>query len=153
MGLFKKLKRKNVSQNIPNGRTLQTRDEYLKSGSGKNEIKLDHPNKRDLYRRVGVIDSNRDNELVVVKLTTKGKHDLLNYMNGKSKYKAFVEIEDSEGKRIKIDNVRFYENSPKRDLTKEEVTQIKKDCFKNKTTSNQLRNQNKKLVRQVKNRQ
>lgn len=146
-------KRKNVSQIIPNGRTLQTRDEFLKGGSGKENIKEDHPDKRDLYRRVGVIDSNRDNEVVVVKLSTKGRHDLKSYLSGKTKYNAFVEIEDNNGQRIKIDNVRFYENPPYRDLSIQEVNQIKKNCYSNKKTSKSLRDKNINLTRQVKNRQ
>jgi len=146
-------KRKNVSQIIPNGRTLQTRDEFLKGGSGKENIKPDHPNKNDLYRRVGVIDSNRDNEVVIVKLSTKGRHDLKSYLDGNTKYNAFVEIEDNNGQRIKIDNVRFYENSPSRDLSKQEVNQIKKNCYSDKKTSKSLRDKNINLTRQLKNRQ
>ena len=145
-------KRKNVSQKIPNGRTLQTRDEYLESGKGKTNIKPDHPNSKDLYRRVGVIDSNRKDELVIIKLTTHGKHKLDNYLSGKSKYKAFLEIKDNEGNPIKIDGIRFQENKPKRDISPKDVIKIKKDCLTSSKTNKQLRKNNRASIRKVKGR-
>lgn len=145
-------KRKNVSQKIRNGTTLQTRDEFLASGKGKQNIKPDHPSKKDLYRRVAVLDSNRNDELLVVKLDTKGRHELKDYLTGKSKYKAFVEIEDEKGNRIVIDDVRFAKNSQKRYLTKSQVDRIKKDCLTNKETSKSLRKENSKKFRTIKGR-
>lgn len=71
-------KRKNVSQKIPNGRTLQTRDEHFEGQ--KNYRKPGYENKGD-YRRVVVIDSNRDDELAVIKLTTSKKEHRLNPIN------------------------------------------------------------------------
>lgn len=145
-------KRKNVSQKIPNGRTLQTRDEFLGSYSGSKNIKPQHPKQSDLYRRVAVIDSNRNDEVVIVKLTTKGQHKLKNYLDGKSTYKAFIEIHDNDGKPIKIDGVKFLENKPKRDISSKDVNQIKKDCLTNAKTNKQLRKNNRASVRSVKGR-
>ena len=147
----KPLTRKNVSRRVPNGRTFQTRDEYLLSGKGKKNIKPDHPNPKDLYRRVVAIDSNRFDELVIVKTGTKGRHKLPEYGNGKARYNAFVEIYDDRHKPLKA-NSRLVENKPSKDLSKAEVIKIKKDVYKNATTSEKLRAQNKKLTRRVKGR-
>ncbi len=145
-------KTKNISKKVPNGRTLQTRDEYLGSGKGKKNIKPEHPNPNDLYRRVTVIDSNIQNELAIIKLGTKGRHSLKKYLTGKSKYNAYIEIEDNNGNRIKIDGVRFVENSSKRDISKEDVTEMKKYALKSKETSSRLRNNNKQILHKLKNR-
>ena len=51
--------KENISKKVPIGRTLQTRDEFLASGKGKKNIKPDHPSKRDLYRRVGVVERRK----------------------------------------------------------------------------------------------
>ncbi len=147
-----KANKKNISKKVPNGRTLQTRDEFLSGGKGKENIKPNHPDKHDLYRRVGVVDSNSKDELAVVKLGTKGRHSLDNYLNGKSKYNAYIEIEDNKGNRIKIDGVRFVENNTRRDIGHEDVTKIKKDCLLNPKTNNQLKKENRAKLRQIKGR-
>ena len=145
-------KQKNISKKVPNGRTLQTRDEYLGSGKGKKNIKPDHPNSNDLYRRVGVVDSNNQNELAVIKLGTKGRHSLESYLAGKSKYNAYIEIEDNKGNRIKIDGIKFVENSTKRDISKKDVIEMKKKALKNKETSSRLRKENIQALHKLKNR-
>ena len=145
-------KQKNISKKVPIGRTLQTRDEYLGSGKGKKNIKPDHPNPNDLYRRVGVVDSNNQNELAIMKLGTKGRHSLENYLAGKSKYNAYIEIADDKGNRIKIDGVKFVENSRKRDISKKDVAEMKKNALKSKETSARLRKENKQKLHKLKNR-
>ena len=145
-------KQKNISKKVPVGRTLQTRDEYLGSGKGKKNIKPDHPNPNDLYRRVGVVDSNNQNELAIMKLGTKGRHSLENYLAGKSKYNAYIEITDDKGNRIKIDGVKFVENSRKRDISKKDVAEMKKNALKSKETSARLRKENKQNLHKLKNR-
>lgn len=149
MKIFKRDKRKDTKK-VPNGRTLQTRDEFLASGKNKSNIKPNHGNKNDLYRRVGVIDSNKNGDLIVIKLTTKGKHKLPDYLNGKSTFKPIIEIEDNEGNRIRIDNPKFKENSPKRDLSKKAVTAMKKAAFK--TAAPKTKESNIKKVRKIKGR-
>lgn len=145
-------KQKNISKKIPNGRTLQTRDEYLGSGKNKGNIKPEHPNPKDLYRRVGVIDSNNKDELAIIKLGTKGRHSLENYLTGKSKYNAFIEIEDNKGNRIKIDGIKFVENSNKRDLSQKEIKEMKKKALKDKETSSRLKLDNKQKLHKLKDR-
>lgn len=145
-------KQKNISKDIPIGTTLQTRDEYLLSGAGKTNIKPNHPNSRDLYRRVGVVDSNRKNEIAVIKLGTKGRHSLDKYLNGKSKYNAFIEIQDDKGNSIKIDNVKFVKNPSRRDISKKDVNEMKKNALVNKKTSASLRKENRDKLRELKGR-
>ena len=142
---------KNVSKTIPNGRTLQTRDEFLESGKGKKNIKPNHPEPNDLYRRVVVVDSNRKNEVAVVKLTTKGKNKLPNYGRGRSSFKPIVEIRDNQGNFISIDGVKFKENKQKKDLSKKDVSFVKKKSF---VKSNpKTREQNRTRARELKGRQ
>lgn len=143
---------KNKSKKIPIGRTLQTKDEFLKSGQGKKNIKPNHSNKKDLYRRVAVVDSNNKDELAIVKLSTKGRHQITDYLNGKSKYNAYIEIADNTGRRIKIDGIKFVENTAKRDLTKKDINKIKINCLVNNKTSKSLKKDNKSNLRKLKGR-
>lgn len=145
-------KRKNVSQKILNGRTVQTRDEFLSNGNLAKDIKPDHPKENDLYRRAVVIDSNKNNELVLTVLKSHGKHNLKNYKNGDSCYNAYVEVKDNNGRRIKIDGKRFKINSHKLDVPIEYVIEIKQNCFSNNETSRRLKLQNRNKVRVLKKR-
>ena len=147
-----KKKTKNISKKIAIGTTLQTRDEYLASGAGKKNIKPEHPNSRDLYRRVGVVDTNSQDELGIIKLGTKGRHSLENYLSGSSKYNAYIEIYDDKGNRIKIDNVKFVKNKTKRNISKKDVIAMKKTALVSKETSKSLRKTNRKVLRELKGR-
>ena len=137
-------KRKNVSQTIPNGRTLQTRDERFE---GQKNYRKPGYEKKGNYRKVVVVDSNRDDELAVIKLTTSKKGKTLEtYQKGKSKYRPFVETKDDEGKPIKAGK-KFKMNKPSKDIPPAEISKIKKETFK---TARQAP-KNRKLVRQIKN--
>lgn len=128
--------KRNASQNIPNGRTLQTRDEYLQDGKGYTK-----PGKENsgLYRKVVVVDSNKNNELAVVKLTTSEKGQVLTgYKTGKSKYRPYVQTRDDEDNPIKIGQ-KFHENKPQHNVTRASVNTIKKDLIKKPKNREQLR--------------
>ena len=144
--------KENISKKVPIGRTLQTRDEFLESGKGKKNIKPDHPSKRDLYRRVGVVDSNANDELAVIKLGTKGRHTLEKYLNGKSSYNAFIEIEDNKNKPIKIDGIKFVENKPNRDISKQDIDEMLNNALHSNRTSKKLRYTNKQNIKKLKTR-
>ena len=106
-----------IKRLIPPGRTLSTYDYFL----GRNK-------KSKKKRPVAVIESNKRNELAVVPLSSRdGKHrtNLKGYQDGKSYFKHFVEIEDNEGKPIKVGE-KFRENHPKLDLSKRDVNKIRK---------------------------
>ena len=133
-----KKKNRNISKNIPNGTILHTRDEYI-FGS-KNYRKPGYAGKGN-YRKVAVVDSNRHDDLAVVKLTTKGK-----YLPGeKSTYKPFVETMDDNGKPIRVGS-KFISRGAK--LSSKAVTVIKKDSFKGAKT----RKSNRRKVRAMKGR-
>ena len=126
-----KSQRKNISQKIPNGRTLQTRDEFFE---GQEKYRKPGYENKGLYRKVVVVDSNRADELAVVKLTTSKQGTALpDYQQGKSKYRPFVATKDDENKPIKVGK-KFLPNKQQKD-----VSQIKKDSIKRKDNRNKLR--------------
>lgn len=120
----------NVSTRYPNGRTLKTQDKYLPTDK---KGKSDNPK---ASRRVVVIDSNKKDELAVVKLTTSKQPNtspLPNYNQGNGKptrFKHFVETQDNEGKPIKVDGEKFKENPWAYDLTPRQVENVKQQVLK-----------------------
>ena len=131
-----KSQRKNVSQKIPNGRTLQTRDEFFE---GQEKYRKPGYENKGLYRKVVVVDSNRADELAVVKLTTSKQGTALpDYQQGKSKYRPFVATKDDENKPIKV-RKKFLPNKQQEDVSQKDVNQIKKDSIKRKDNRNKLR--------------
>lgn len=145
-------KQKNTSKKVRVGSTIQTRDEFLASGIGKKNIKPEHPSKKDLYRRVGVVDKNENDEVAVIKLGTKGRHALEVYLNGKSRYNAFIEITDNKNKPIRIDGVRFVLNSSRRDLSQDAIKEMRENALENPSTAKSLRKENKAKITKLKSR-
>ena len=133
----KKINR-NVSKKIPNGTILHTRDEFL-YGS-KTYRKPGYKNKGN-YRKVSVVDSNRNDDLAIVKLTTRGK----TIPGEKSTYKPFVETLDDDGKPIRIGS-KFISRGAK--ISVQAVSVIKKDSFKD----SKARKVNRRKVRDMKGR-
>ena len=79
----------NVSKRYPNGRTLKTQDRYLPVS--KNGIS-DNPKAQ---RRVAIVDSNRYDELAVVRLTTQRQANtslLAGYKQGNGKATHFKHL-------------------------------------------------------------
>ena len=110
----------NKKKTIPVGRTLTTQDNYL----GKNQ-------KSKKKRPLAVIETNKRNELAVVPMSSRsGKHrtQLKNYQDGRSYYKHFVEIEDNEGKPIKVGK-KFKENHSRHDLSRRDIQKIRDKVF------------------------
>lgn len=131
-------KNKNVSSTIKNGSIIQTRDEYFFGGL---DTKTGHPNKKDLYRQAVIVETNKDDRLGVVKLTTKGQHKLQNFKNGKSGYKPILHVFDDDGKSIKVSQ-KFVLNK-KDKVSKKEVVQIKKSLYKKSSRSTIKENRSK----------
>ncbi len=103
---------------VPQGRTLTTNDSYLPGGKITGSKKT---------RPVVVIEANEENELAVVPLSSrqgKNRTKLKNYQQGQSYFKHFVEIEDDEGRPIKV-NKKFRENHPNMDVSNDDVKKIK----------------------------
>ena len=138
----KSTRRKNVSRDIPNGRTVQTRDEHFE---GAGEYRKPGYENKGYYRRAVVVDSNRQNHLAVVVLTTKGEE-----VPGEKKatFRPYVETKDDKGNPITIGK-KFKENKPQKDLSSKAVAKIKKVSFYN--SHNAL--ENRKKVRDMKGRQ
>ena len=104
------------SGRVPQGRTLKTQDKYL-------DKKAKEPEKE---RPVVVIEANENNDLAVVQLTSREGKDrtrLKNYQQGESLFKHYVEIEDDEGKPIRV-NEKFKENHPNMDVSRQDVDTI-----------------------------
>lgn len=90
-----------------------------------------------------VVDTNKNNELAVVPLSSKSgnnRTELKGYAknyklkNGKIQkvktfYKHFLEIEDDEGNLIVV-NSKFHENHPNMDLTHKQIEEIRNMIFK-----------------------
>jgi hypothetical protein len=115
---------KNVSRVIFPGDAIRTRDEYLKDGVEKE----DHTDDTDrLYRVAYVIDTNRLDEIAIVKSTTTKGHHLKSKPD--SKFKPSVYVLDDEDELIKLtpkgaEDKRFIRNSID-DLTVEDVEYIR----------------------------
>ena len=128
---------KNKSNKIKEGAVLRTRDEFLLGGK---DTKTNHPNKRDLYRAAVVTETNKNDELGIVKLTTKDGRKL----SGKTNYRPFIHIFDDEGRYIKSGAKFVVQKNQK--FSKHHVAEIKKSLYKDNSTSNKLRRTNRDLV-------
>ena len=121
-------KKKAKPKEVPLGRTLKTKDEFLPFKKTKVKELKDK-------RLVVVIDKNTREELAVVKLTTKSgpnTSELTGYKKGNKKttfFSHFVEITDSKGNPITVDGVRFKENYKKYDLNSQQVSQIQNKAY------------------------
>lgn len=123
-------------KSVPWGRTLTTNDKYLgKQKTGSDKI-----------RPVVVVDTH-DNNLAVVPLSSKkgsNRTELKGYRNKKTNqttyYKHYLEIEDNEGKPIRV-NEKFRENHKNMDVSRDKVDEIRATIF----TKSKPMQRNKKL--------
>lgn len=112
----KRNRSRTASGKVPQGRTLSTHDNFL----GKK--KTDSTKKRPVV----VIEANDKNDLAVVPLSSrpgKNRTNLAKYQQGQSYFKHYVEIEDDEGKPIRV-NRKFKENHPNMDVSREDMNAI-----------------------------
>lgn len=142
-------KRKNILEKTPNGRIIRTRDKDLQGGND-----YEKEGSKGLYRGAVVVDSNSDDELAIVKLTTSSKGiPLPEYRNGKSKYRKYILTLDKNNNPIKItpaenkgtSKPRFEADKPKNDMPKKLVNKIKKDCIEDKINGKENRKRLHKL--------
>lgn len=138
---IKPKKRKNVSQKYRNGLILQTRDEYFEGS--KNYRKPGYENKGN-YRKAVVVDSNRDNELAVVKGLSNGI-DLK--IPGIKAIKPYIETKDDNGQPI-VEGRKFV-NSGKC-ISQKKLAELKIECLKHSSKS--LRKENKSKLKKLKGR-
>ncbi|MGN0790709.1 MAG: hypothetical protein ACI4MW_04520 [Christensenellales bacterium] len=125
---------KNVSKTINPGRRIQTRDDYLESGAGYTKPGYEN-GKGGNYRIAIVIATNKNDELAIVKLTTKKKNSKhLNDTN--SNFKPYVETKDNElqplkkGKKVNILNKSF---------SKRDTVTVIKETVKHPGNRNKIR--------------
>ncbi len=104
---------------VHKGAALRTRDEFLLGGKAKEEYK----NKpKQYYRVVYTIEINQNNELAVVKRTTKkGRHLKTQPQN---KFHEEIYTKDNQGEGIRIG--RKFTRSEQDDIANEDVKYIKK---------------------------
>lgn len=115
-------KKRTKGGKVPQGRTLSTYDQYLGKG-GKTGSKKERP--------VVVIEANDYNDLAVVPLSSRKGNNrtrLKKYQQGQSYFKHYVEIEDDEGKPIRVSK-NFRENHTNMDVSGEDVAFIKDKVF------------------------
>lgn len=122
--LFRKIKRpkksKNVSQNIPNGTLIITNDKYFYGTDGKS----------NKTRMSTVVDSNRNDEIALVKYTTSKKHGRpFSNSKGFVGHADKIYTLDNNKKPIKVDNDKFIAN-PNRAITASQANEIKRRNLK-----------------------
>lgn len=150
MGLFKRKpkQRKNVSQKVRNGTAVLTRDEYFEDNNGyKKEKYKDKPNV--MYREATVVDSNRDNELAIIKHQSSGKYSVTNKNGQRRKYNTYIKTKDDEGQPIKLGK-KFQRAKPNYDVTEKQANKMKKQSLKTKNAK--ARKENKNALRELKGR-
>ncbi len=152
MGLFKQKKkvpkRKNVSQKVRNGTTLQTRDEFFEDHNNYKKDK--YKNKPNIfYREVTVVDSNRNDELAVIKHQSSGKFSVKNNVGQDRKYNTYIKTKDDTGKPIKVGN-KFRRANHKYDVSKKDANKMK--CNSLNSSNKKINRQNKKALRNLKGR-
>lgn len=140
-------KRKNVSQIIKNGTTIKTRDEFFQDNN--NYIKPKYEGAKTLYREVTVVDSNRNNELAVIKFQSSGKFSVKNKVNQVEKYAPYIKTKDNDGKPIKLGE-KFQRANPKYDIPKNKANRMKKNSVQNK--NNKISNENRLILKELKGR-
>ena len=113
---------KNVSKHIKNGTMVMTRDEFFLDNN--NYRKPQYINNNVLYRDAFVIETNKNDELILVKVQSGGKLTVINKIGQKEKYNAHLKRLDNEGKPIKLGD-KFKRGNPKYDISEKEANIIK----------------------------
>lgn len=134
-------KRKNVSQTIPNGTLVHTTDDILYGADGKS-VK---------NRMATVVDSNRNNEVAIVKYTTSVTNGTpFKNSKGFKGYGNRIYTKTVDGKPITISEdgaVKKHSNN-KRDITLKQANQIKKSNLR----ESKYRGSNRAALRELKGR-
>ncbi|MGN0805018.1 MAG: hypothetical protein ACI4MS_06515 [Candidatus Coproplasma sp.] len=137
----KPLRRKNISQTIPNGTLVHTTDDMLFGADGKS-VKS---------RMATVVDSNRNNEVAIVKYTTSETNGTpFKNSKGFKGYGNRIYTKTVDGKAITISEdgaVKKHSNN-KRDITLKQANQIKKSNLR----ESKYRGSNRAMLRELKGR-
>jgi len=120
---------KNLSRKYKNGSIVVTRDEHLDDTTYHSP---GHPNPKDFYRLTIVVDSNKNDELVLVPLTTH------NGKSSKGTTSDYVYIKDSYGNKIKLPS-EYFKFRKGKGLKSKEVNLIKLKLFASGATASRNR--------------
>lgn len=114
---------------VPVGRTVMVKNSHINKKSNK-------PNES---RTHVVIETNQD-DLALVRLTTKKPTttQLKKYKDGKSYFKHFVEIEDANGKPLRI-GTNIQQNHKNMDVDVRDVDFIKRKISTSKERENYIK--------------
>lgn len=114
-------KRKNVSQTIPNGTLIITNDKDLFGADGNSKK----------VRMATTVDSNRYDEIAIVKFTTSKKHGRkFNNKKGFIAHGDRIITKTVEGRPITIDGKRFVVGPKRRNITQCQANEIKRRNLK-----------------------
>lgn len=132
-------KRKNVSQKIHNGTLIISFDNFFEGADGKSKK----------TRMATVVDSNRYDEIAIVKYTTSKKHSRkFKNEKGFKGHSDSIYTKDELGKPIKIDGKKFSLGSKNRKITQGQANEIKRRNIK----ESRYKNKNSKRLREMKKR-
>lgn len=108
---------KNTSKKIHNGSLVISNDKFFEGTDGKSQK----------TRMSTVVDSNRKDELAIVKLTTSKKNGR-RFKNDKGfdRHGQNIYTRDNEGNPIKIDNKKFLSGSKRRSISLGQANEIKR---------------------------
>lgn len=134
-------KSKNVSKSVKNGTILRSRDEYFK---GAKDYRKPGYESKGNYRATAVVDTNRKDQLALVKLTTSEKAIPLDEKGG---FRAYILTQDENGRPIKVSG-KFVPDKRGKTLTKQQVNRIKKESL----SDPKMGKENKKRLRGLKGR-
>ena len=116
-----------MSKKVPNGTIVRTRDEYFDGASSYR--KPNYQNKGN-YRPTVVIDSNKEDELALLKQTATGTGHITGSCKG---YRSKIETKDSKGQPIKESSKFIIKRNKKGEIIetvgKQTANQIKKDSL------------------------
>ena len=126
-------KNKNISSKYRNGTIIMTRDQHLDK---TDYFSPGHSNPKDFYRMTMVVDSNKNDELVLVPFTTHRGN------SPRGTISDYVYVKDSYGNFIKLPSDYFKLRRGKK-VASYKVNKNKKRLFK--TSENASRNRD--LVR------
>lgn len=130
--------RKNVSRKIPNGTVVFTRDEFFEDHNGY--IKEKYRNSTKLYRETTVIDSNRNNELALIKHQSNGVYYVVNNKGQKEFYNPYIKTKDDKGNPIKLGE-KFQRGPSKYNVSPKSANKMKIRSIKNKNDKTRKTNQ------------
>ncbi len=138
INLIFKSRDNNVSSKVKIGTVIMTRDEYFLDNN--NYVKPKYANKPNiLYREAIAVDTNKQNELLLVKVQSGGKFTVINKLGQKEKYNPHFKRLDNEGKPITL-NEKFKRGNPKYDIPEKEVDKIKTNALNHPNKNSRYKN-------------